>query len=333
MGLFRTEGKDTKVFLREMDKVANCLYRRPQALYRLICFPWAGGGSIHYAQWGKHFNNSIEDKWTKLLLWRWHVSWSQTYPIGKQSLFDCMSLSLTWRQLKAVSRVPKQEGLSAQGEQWAEVNVYSIRLPGREIRSKEPHAQNLQQLIEEISSTLLPSLKEKPFAFFGHSLGAYLSFATAEYLKRIHGLEPVHLFVSGASAPHSPVRYPIQKRADLPDDKFLEWMASIGGTPSEILANKDILQLFVPVLKADLRLVESIRYEKPPNKLFSCSISSFDGKQDVPHDLEAWNDLTSGEFTTHKLPGGHFYLKEPDNEKFLVAYITKHLETAEVHYL
>ncbi|XP_038653902.1 S-acyl fatty acid synthase thioesterase, medium chain isoform X4 [Scyliorhinus canicula] len=255
----------------EMDKVANCLYRRPQALYRLICFPWAGGGSIHYAQWGKHFNNSIE--------------------------------------------------------------VYSIRLPGREIRSKEPHAQNLQQLIEEISSTLLPSLKEKPFAFFGHSLGAYLSFATAEYLKRIHGLEPVHLFVSGASAPHSPVRYPIQKRADLPDDKFLEWMASIGGTPSEILANKDILQLFVPVLKADLRLVESIRYEKPPNKLFSCSISSFDGKQDVPHDLEAWNDLTSGEFTTHKLPGGHFYLKEPDNEKFLVAYITKHLETAEVHYL
>ncbi|XP_041039823.1 S-acyl fatty acid synthase thioesterase, medium chain isoform X1 [Carcharodon carcharias] len=266
-----------------MDKVVNCLYKRPEALYRLICFPWAGGGSIHYAQWGNHFNNSVE--------------------------------------------------------------VYSIRLPGRETRSKEPITQNLQQLIEEISSTLLPSLKEKPFAFFGHSFGAYLSFATAEYIKRNHGLEPVHLFVSGASAPHeedatqammkeeSAARYPIQKRSELPDAEFLAWMTSIGGTPSEILANKDILQLFVPVLKADLRLVELIRYEKPQNKLFSCPISSFDGKEDVPHDLGAWNDLTSGEFTIHKLPGGHFYLKEPDNEKFLVTYITKHLETADVHYL
>ncbi|XP_067869028.1 S-acyl fatty acid synthase thioesterase, medium chain isoform X5 [Heterodontus francisci] len=208
----------------EMDKVVNCLYRRPEALFRLICFPWAGGGSIHYAQWGKHFNNSIE--------------------------------------------------------------VYSIRLAGREIRSKEPITHNLQQLIEEIANILLPSLKEKPFAFFGHSFGAYLSFATAEYIKRNHGLEPVHLFVSGASAPHSAAQYPIQKRSDLPDDEFLEWMTSIGGTPSEILANKDILQLFVPVLKADLRLVELIRYENLQKKLFSCSISSFDGKEDVLHDLE-----------------------------------------------
>ncbi|XP_072431940.1 S-acyl fatty acid synthase thioesterase, medium chain isoform X1 [Chiloscyllium punctatum] len=255
-----------------MDKIVNCLYRRPEALFRLICFPWAGGGSIHYAQWGKHFTSLIE--------------------------------------------------------------VYSIRLPGRETRSKEPITQSVEQLIEEISSILLPCLKEKPFAFFGHSFGAYLSFATAALIQQNHGLEPVHLFVSGASAPHqSPARYPIHKKSDLPDDEFLKWMTSIGGTPSEILANKAILQMFVPVLKADLRLVESIRYEKPQDKLFTCSISSFDGKDDVPHDLEAWSDLTSGEFTIHKLPGAHFYLKEPDNEKFLIAYITKHLETAEVHYL
>ncbi|XP_072109849.1 S-acyl fatty acid synthase thioesterase, medium chain isoform X4 [Mobula birostris] len=212
-------------------------------------------------------------------------------------------------------------------------SVYSIRLPGRETRSKEPFMQNIQQLIDEIATILLPSLKEKPFAFFGHSLGAYLSFATAEYIKRKHSLEPVHLFVSGASAPHSAARSSGQKKSELPDDEFLKWMTSIGGTPSEILTNKDILQLFVPVLKADLRLLELIRYEKPQMKLFSCSISSFDGKQDVPHDLEAWKDLTRGEFTIIKLSGGHFYLKEPDNEKFLIDHITKHLETAEVDYL
>ncbi|XP_078283917.1 S-acyl fatty acid synthase thioesterase, medium chain [Rhinoraja longicauda] len=253
-----------------MDKLVNCLYRRPEALFRLICFPWAGGGSIHYAQWGKHFDNSVE--------------------------------------------------------------VYSLRLAGRETRSREPFTQNLQQLIDEIVNTLLPSLKEKPFAFFGHSLGSFLSFATAEYLKRNHDLEPVHLFVSGAPAPHTAAQFPF-KKSELPDDEFLKWMTSIGGTPSEILTNKDILQLFVPVLKADLRLVEFVRYEKPQMKFFSCPISSFDGKEDIPHDLEAWKDLTTGEFTIQRLSGGHFYLKEPDNEKFLISYITKHLETAEEDYL
>ncbi|XP_067862942.1 S-acyl fatty acid synthase thioesterase, medium chain [Heptranchias perlo] len=256
--------------MSEMDKIVNCLYRRPEALFRLICFPWAGGGSIHYAQWGKHFNNSIE--------------------------------------------------------------VYSIRLPGRETRFKEPFAQNLEQLTEEITSILLPSLKEKPFAFFGHSFGAYLGFATAECLKRNHGLEPVHLFLSGGKAPQSAAHYPTQKRSDLPDDEFLEWMTSVGGTPSEILTNKDILQLFVPVVKADIRLMDLKNFEKLQNKFFSCSISIFDGEENARHDLEAWNDFTSGEFTIRIFPGGHFYLKEPDNENFLVAYITKHLETVEINY-
>ncbi|XP_072109850.1 S-acyl fatty acid synthase thioesterase, medium chain isoform X5 [Mobula birostris] len=143
----------------------------------------------------------------------------------------------------------------------------------------------------------------------------------------------LHQFIICQLCLKSAARSSGQKKSELPDDEFLKWMTSIGGTPSEILTNKDILQLFVPVLKADLRLLELIRYEKPQMKLFSCSISSFDGKQDVPHDLEAWKDLTRGEFTIIKLSGGHFYLKEPDNEKFLIDHITKHLETAEVDYL
>ncbi|RXN28555.1 tektin-2 [Labeo rohita] len=89
-----------------MDKVITCFTKRPDASVRLICFPWAGGGSIHYARWAKTLNNSIE--------------------------------------------------------------VYSVRLPGREGRAKEPFFQNMQEIIDEVIGVLLPQLKEKPFALFGH---------------------------------------------------------------------------------------------------------------------------------------------------------------------
>ncbi|XP_039592433.1 S-acyl fatty acid synthase thioesterase, medium chain isoform X1 [Polypterus senegalus] len=254
-----------------MEKIVNCFCKQPDAVARLICFPWAGGGSVHYARWGKIFNCSIE--------------------------------------------------------------VYSVKLPGREARAKEPFAVDIHEIVNEVTQALLPQLQEKPFAFFGHSFGALTSFATAEYLKRVYGLEPTHLFVSGSSAPHSIARTTSQKTSELPDKEFLEWMTTVGGTPPEILGNPEVVNLFLPVLKADLRVVENYSYLKPPSSVLSCAITAFDGTEDVPHDIDAWKELTSGEFTKQMLPGSHFYLKDPQNEAHLVKYITKCLETTEIDYI
>lgn len=254
-----------------MDTVVSCFSKQPEAVSRLICFPWAGGGSIHYARWGKILNSSIE--------------------------------------------------------------VYSVKLPGREGRAKEPFFQNIQQIVDEVCDVLLPLLREKPFALFGHSFGALTSFAVADALKRLHGLEPVHMFLSGASAPYSETRIKASKRSDLSDDDFLKWLISIGGTPPELLANSEVLKLFLPALKADLHVVENYRCDKPNSPAFCCPVTCFDGKQDIPHDLQAWKSISSGDFTVKMLDGAHFYLKDPQNEEIILDYITKHLETIEMDYL
>ncbi|KAK3508381.1 hypothetical protein QTP70_025787 [Hemibagrus guttatus] len=178
-----------------MDKVISCFSKKPDAVARLICFPWVGGGSIHYARWGRLLNPCIE--------------------------------------------------------------VYSVRLPGRESRGKEPFFQNMQQILDEVLDVLLPELKEKPFAVFGHSFGAMTSYAFTEYLKKVYNLEPVHVFLSGASAPYSETRLQSPRRSQLSDEEFLQWMISLGGTPPEILANPELLKLFLPTLRADLNVVEN----------------------------------------------------------------------------
>ncbi|CAJ0964423.1 unnamed protein product [Ranitomeya imitator] len=225
-----------------MDKLVNCFYKRPNAVTRLICFPWAGGGSLFYAQWGRLLDESIE--------------------------------------------------------------VFSIRLPGRESRFSEPFVQSMDQIVDEIITVLLPQLREKSFFFFGHSFGSFTSFATAVRLKEQCGLEPVHLFVSGASAPHrrsvfssdalvrgrgdvSKSRNLTTKRSELSDEEFLKWMSTTGGTPAEILENKEAMQLFLPPLKADLRVVENFVYNKPTSPALSCGLTCFDGTEDIPHDLTA----------------------------------------------
>ncbi|KAM4027428.1 S-acyl fatty acid synthase thioesterase, medium chain isoform 2-T3 [Anomaloglossus baeobatrachus] len=253
-----------------MDKLVNCFYKRPNALTRLICFPWAGGGSLFYAQWGRLLDDSIE--------------------------------------------------------------VFSIRLPGRESRFSEPFFQSMDKIVDEIITVLLPQLQEKSFSFFGHSFGSFTSFATAVRLKEKYGLEPVHMFVSGASAPHSKSRTLAIKRSELSDEEFLNWMSTTGGTPAEILENKEAMQLFLPPLKADLRVIENVVYNKPSSPVLSCGLTCFDGTEDIPHDLTAWKELTSGDFSIHMMPGGHFYLKDPKNEKPLLTYVSKYLQAAEVDY-
>lgn len=254
-----------------MDKVINCFKKRPDAVTRLICFPWAGGGSIHYARWGSVLSSSIE--------------------------------------------------------------VFAVKLPGRESRTKEPFFHNMQQIVDEVVGVLLPVLKDKPFALFGHSFGAFTSFAVANTLKTLYNLEPVHIFLSGASAPYSEMRISAPKRSSLSNEEFLKWMSSIGGTPPELLANPEVMKLFLPALKADLHIVENYWCNKPESPFLSCPVTCFDGKNDIPHDLQAWKSMTSGDFDIRMLGGSHFYLKDPENEKILLDLITKHLETSEMDYL
>ncbi|KAM7322497.1 S-acyl fatty acid synthase thioesterase, medium chain [Alexandromys fortis] len=42
------------------ENILNCLYQKPNAVFKLICFPWAGGGSVYFAKWGQSFNDLLE---------------------------------------------------------------------------------------------------------------------------------------------------------------------------------------------------------------------------------------------------------------------------------
>ncbi|MBD2091222.1 thioesterase [Microcoleus sp. FACHB-1515] len=194
----------------------------------------------------------------------------------------------------------------------AAIEVCSVQLPGRERRFREPLFTDLPSLIEALTPALLPHL-DLPFAFFGHSVGALISFETARQLRRSHYPSPLHLFVSGRSAPQiSALKPPIHH---LPDAQLVEKLREYNGTPTAVLENAELMSLFLPILRADLAINETYVYDR--DLPLACPISAFGGLNDEiasPDAIAAWREQTCDRFAFQMFPGDHFFLKSQQAE-------------------
>lgn len=204
----------------------------------------------------------------------------------------------------------------------ASVELCPVQLPGRGERIAEPPYVNIPPLIDVLADSLLPYL-DKPFAFFGHSLGALISFSLAQKLSRKHGLEPLHLFVSGRHAPQLPDLAPIVY--NLPEGEFIAELKRLNGTPAEVLEHFELLQLILPRLRADFELCQTYQHQaRPPLK---CPITAFGGLLDADvsrEQLEAWSEHTTATFSLRMLPGDHFFIHS--SELMLLQMLTLELQ-------
>jgi medium-chain acyl-[acyl-carrier-protein] hydrolase len=137
--------------------------------------------------------------------------------------------------------------------------------------------------------------------------GGLVSFELARALRRQHGQGPVHLFVSGRGAPQIPSEEPPLHA--LPEPEFINELRRLNGTPGEVLEHEELMQLLLPILRADFAVCETYHYEPAPP--LDCPITAFGGLQDEDVTLAqiaAWREQTRAAFSAHLLPGDHFFL-------------------------
>jgi medium-chain acyl-[acyl-carrier-protein] hydrolase len=188
----------------------------------------------------------------------------------------------------------------------ADVEVCAVRLPGREGYLGEPPIRRISQAVD-LLSTALSRYLDLPFAVFGHSMGALLGYEVTRRLLADTGRQPCHLFVSGHRAPHLPPRRP--RLHDLDDDGFLAGIKALNGTPAEVFEHRELIDLLLPLLRADLELVET--YAELPGRRLSCPVTALGGDADlgVPaEDIAAWRIVTRGPFEPALIEGDHFYI-------------------------
>lgn len=206
------------------------------------------------------------------------------------------------------------------------VEFIPVQLPGRENRLRDTAYDQVAPLVATLAEVLWPYLTP-PFAFFGHSMGALIAFELTRHLRREFGISPAHLFISGHRAPH--LHNPFPALHKLPDPNFVQELQNrYGGIPEVILKDPELLQTFLPVLRADLKLVESYAYldDRP----LDCPLSVFGGLQDTvvsQHEIAAWRRQTFGKFTVRMFPGDHFFVQKSQAQLVgaIAQDLTRHL--------
>jgi surfactin synthase thioesterase subunit len=207
-----------------------------------------------------------------------------------------------------------------------DVEVWPVQLPGRSIRMMEPPIDAMASLVERLADAIAPHLADMPFAFFGHSMGALVSYELAHRLKAIGLATPVALFLSGRSAPSHPVG---RLKHILPDQDLVEELKLFDGTPREVLDSPELLALILPILRSDLKLLETYICDETRTPLdIPFHVSGGDADGLVPAEsLADWAKFSASSTRTEIWHGGHFYLAKPSG-RYLEALGTTLAATA-----
>jgi len=186
------------------------------------------------------------------------------------------------------------------------IDVWGVRLPGREMRASETPFTEMKSLVEALTHAIAPHLKE-PFAFYGHSMGAGVAFELTRELRRNRLPMPVKLIVSSARAPQ--LRTVIPSGPDPSDEDLLREVERVGGTDT------DLLKLILPALRADTRIYRRYVYE--PDSPLDVPIDAHMGVDDPSLEEEhmrAWREQTTAAFSMTLHAGGHFFAREWEAE-------------------
>ncbi len=213
--------------------------------------------------------------------------------------------------------------------QWAthlpgQFQLCAVQPPGRENRIMETPRANVRTLIDDLLPGMAPFL-DRPHVFLGHSTGALVAFELTRELRRKEYPLPRHLIVSGSRAPHIPEPSPLH---NLPHDDFIQGLKRFSGTPKIVLENEELMELFVPILRADLAIEETYDFYK--DAPLDIPISAFFGTGDTEAPqkvVSPWQKHTSGPFSEYPIQGEHFFIKS-NMDTFLeqVAQILNHIQ-------
>jgi len=187
-----------------------------------------------------------------------------------------------------------------------EFELFALNLPGRGNRIQDPLLRDMDDLATAIVDALQPYL-DKPFAFFGHSVGALVCFEVARRLEAQGFPSPMRIFISAHEAPHRIAeKTPMY---NLPDEELLKVVKELEVIPEGALEDQELADIVLPPLRADFQLAETYQFK---GKELTAPISAFGGTEDPlvrQIELQEWERYTTGQCQLTMFEGDHFYLE------------------------
>lgn len=189
------------------------------------------------------------------------------------------------------------------------IELIPLELAGRGRRLLEPPYESMNEAVDDVYMEVRPMIENSNYAIFGHSMGSVIAYELVHKLRDEGLHNPEHVFFSGRNSPHVRKNEPHIHNAPL--EVFIDKLLKMGGTPKKLLENVDFINAFIPMLRADFKIIET--YSLQNNSKIECDISALSGRMDQnteDKDMKKWENCTSGKCNLYKFDGGHFFIND-----------------------
>ncbi|MFI9833551.1 thioesterase II family protein [Streptomyces sp. NPDC051913] len=192
------------------------------------------------------------------------------------------------------------------------IEFVPVQLPGRENRFKDGLVHDMRELVASLAADIAPHT-DRPYALFGHCMGAVIAFELAHRLSDLTGHRPQHLVVAGSAAPHRQQAVPAERQRT--DAELMTELRRLGGTPQAALDDERLLAFALPVFRADWSAVDGYGYRPTPALDTPITVLGAADDAGVPTDeLGEWERHTNADTKVHVLPGDHFFMERSGEE-------------------
>ncbi|MER6030913.1 thioesterase domain-containing protein [Streptomyces sp. NPDC001851] len=185
-----------------------------------------------------------------------------------------------------------------------------VDAPGRGRLLGRPLIGTCDRLVDYFLGELEPWM-DRPFAFFGHSMGALVAYELTRRLVEEERPLPLWAGLSSRGAPRERAATASRGRHEWTDAELRDWLRSVGGTPDKVLDSARLWKAFGPVFRNDFALVDTWR-PVPDSEPLPVPLAAFGGTEDDLVErarLAAWAGHTQRFSGPHLHSGGHFYLQ------------------------
>jgi surfactin synthase thioesterase subunit len=186
-----------------------------------------------------------------------------------------------------------------------QIKVVPLEPPGRGRRTLESRLTNIHEIADDLLACIRPSL-DKPFALFGHSMGALLAYLVSCRLVKENLPLPLHLFVSGKGPPHR-----VSREAEwhtLPLDRFKVKLAGLGGCAQALLDDEELMAYFAPIIRDDMRAIAEYQHKPAPPLEVPITVMIGASESTTSAEASEWNDMTTSGCKVMQFEGGHFFI-------------------------
>ena len=194
------------------------------------------------------------------------------------------------------------------------IELHPIELAGRGTRIADNLYSNIEEAIDDVLEQIKNEIIDSDYAIFGHSMGSILTYEVLQRIENLRLPPPIYAFFSGRRAPHCPSRR-AKSYSKMNELELEKVMIALGGTPPEFFNYPELKNMFIPIIKSDFKIADSI-VEKSEVQPFNFDISIFIGTDEDVTEQESteWSQHTTGNCSITYFQGGHFFLLDKQQE-------------------